>query len=172
MKYIEKSKKVFLFLICIAFARYSNGQSFTPPPAIPSYKILKPDSTYTTSADLKKHSPLMIIYFSPDCSHCQHLMHEMKPIMKELKNIQVVMITFTRIEFPYLRLLKDFSRDFELSKYPNFTIGTEYPNYKIQQYYHIATTPYIAIYDKNGKPVKYIDKDPKVEDIVATVKKL
>ena len=42
----------------------------------------------------------------------------------------------------------------------------------MQQYYHVATTPYIAIYDKIGKPVKYIDKDPKVEDILAATKKL
>ena len=172
MKFIEKSKKVIFFLICIGIVRYSNGQNFTPPPAIPSYKILKGDSIYTTSADLNKHKPLMIIYFMPDCSHCQHLMYELKPVMKELKHIQIVMISASRTEYPYLKLLKTFSRDYDLAKYPNVTVGTEYPTYKVQQYYHVATTPFIAIYDKSGKPVKYIDKDPKVEDIVATVQKL
>ncbi len=166
-------KKLVFFLCLIAVAGCAQAQTtFTPPPAIPAYRILKPDSTYTSYTDLNKHKPVMIIYFSPDCSHCQHLMHEMKPYMKQFKNIQVVMITFTRIEFPYLRLLKDFSRDFELGKYPNFTVGTEYPTYKTQQYYHVSTTPYIALYDKNGKPAHYYEKAPKIEELVAEVKKL
>ena len=35
---------------------------------IPPFKILKADSTWFTAANLKKDKPVMIIYFSPDCS--------------------------------------------------------------------------------------------------------
>jgi len=89
----------------------------------------------------------MIIYFAPDCVHCQHLMFELKPHMKELKNIQVVMITFVE----QIKAIQVFARDFDLKKYPNWTVGTEGYTYKVQQYYHVATTPYIAIYDKSGE---------------------
>ena len=78
------------------------------------------------------------------------------------------MITFVQ----QIKAIQVFARDFDLKKYPNWTVGTEGYTYKVQQYYHLASTPYIAIYDKIGKPVKYIDKDPKVEDILAATKKL
>jgi thioredoxin-related protein len=164
-------KKLFFFLCFIAAVGCTNAQTqtpFTPPAYIPAYKILTTDSVNITPANLKKNKATMIIYFSPDCSHCQHLMFELKPHMKELKNVQVVMITFAEP----LKMSQVFYRDFDLKKWPNWTVGTEGHTYNVQQFYHIATTPYIAIYDKIGKPVKYIDKDPKVADILAATKKL
>lgn len=110
----------------------------------------------------------MIIYFSPDCTHCQHLMYEMKPYMEKFENVQVVMVTF--IQPSYLKLLKEFRRDYKLAEHPNFITGTEYPNYAVQRYYQVATTPYIAIYDHKGKLVKAFDKAPKMDELVATIK--
>src|ERR1700749_1368423 len=165
---LKTIKKLVFFLGFIALVSCTRGQSFTPPPVIPPYKILTTDSVYVTPSNLKKDKATMIIYFAPDCSHCQHLMFELKPHMKEFKNIQVVMVTFVQ----QIKAIQVFARDYGLKAYPNWTVGTEGYTYKVQQYYHVATTPYIAIYDKIGKPVKYIDKDPKVEDILATVKKL
>ena len=166
-------KKLFFFLSFIAAVGCTNAQTqtptpFTPPAYIPAYKILTTDSVNITPANLKKNKATMIIYFAPDCSHCQHLMYELKPHMKQLKNMQVIMITFT----PQIKAIQTFARDFDVKKWTNWTIGTEGYTYNVQQFYHIATTPYIAIYDKIGKPVKYIAKDPKVEDILAATKKL
>jgi thioredoxin-related protein len=165
---LKTMKKLVFFICLIAVGSCTNAQTFTPPAYIPPYRILSTDSVNLTPANLKKDKATMIIYFSPDCSHCQHLMFEMKPHMKELKKVQVIMITFAEP----LKASQVFYRDYDLKKYPNWIIGTEGHTYKMQQFYHIATTPYIAIYDKTGKPVKYIDKDPKVADILATIKKL
>lgn len=162
-------KRLLFALSLIIIAGCSRAQNI--PPIIPQYKILTPDSVYRSNTDLKKDKPVMIIYFAPDCGHCQHLISELKPKMNELKKMQVVLIAFTRTEYPYLKLLKDFRRDYNLAKYPNVTMGTEYPTYKVQQYYHIRTTPYIAIYDKNGQLVKAFDKTPVLDELMATIKK-
>lgn len=161
-------KKLILFLsFIIAFAK-SYAQTFTPPSVIPPYRILTTDSIYITPADLKKHKPVMIIYFSPDCSHCQHLMYEMKPKMKDFNNLQIVMITFA---LP-LKASQVFYRDFALAKYRNIIVGTEGHTYTVQRYYQLLTTPYIAFYDKNQKLVKYFDKVPKIDELSAVAKKL
>jgi thiol-disulfide isomerase/thioredoxin len=165
---LKTMKKLFFFLCLIAAVGCTNAQSFTPAAAIPPYHILTTDSVYVTPANLKKDRPVMIIYFSPDCSHCEHLMHELKPYMTSLKNVQVVMITWVQ----QIKAIQAFSRNFDLKKYPNFTVGTEGYTYVVQKYYHVETTPYIALYDKIGKPARYFDKDPKVEDLVAAAKKL
>ncbi len=111
----------------------------------------------------------MIIYFSPDCSHCQHLMYEMKPNMKKFGDVQIVMVTF--IEPTMLKAIQVFYRDFDLAKYPNITVGTEGHSYVVQRYYQVATTPYIAVYDRHGKLVKGFDKVPPMDELIATVKK-
>jgi len=160
-------KRLLFALGLIIFASCSRAQqAVPPPPVIAPYKMLKLDNTYTTPADLKKNKPVMLIYFSPDCSHCQKLIYDMKPVMNQFKDIQVVMITFTDI-----RMVKTFNDDYNLSSYPNFTLGTEGYTYTVQKYYGLKTTPYIAIYDHKGQLVKAFEKVPKIPELVATVKK-
>ena len=115
----------------------------------------------------------MVIYFEPSCSHCEHLMAELKPYMNQLKKIQVVMITYTRSEGPYLRMLTDFGKKYNLAKYPNFTVGTEYDHgkYPVQAYYGIYNTPYVVVYNTKGKVVKSFTNVPTAKDLLAAVKK-
>jgi thioredoxin-related protein len=156
------------FIIVAACASAQTLPAYTPPLTIPPYHILTTDSVYVTPANLKKNKPVMIIYFSPDCSHCQHLMYEMKPKMKDFDHVQVIMVTFVK----EIKAIKTFARDFDLAKYPNFIVGTEGYTYLVQRYYQVATTPYIALYDKSGKLVKYYTKPPAIAELTAEAKKL
>ena len=160
-------KKLLFFFSLIIIAGCTSAQTSIPA-TIPPYHILTTDSVYVTPANLKKHKATMIIYFSPDCSHCQHMMYEMKPQMKAFKNVQVVMIPFVQ----QLKAIQVFYRDFDLKNYPNFTVGTEGYTYLVQKYYQVKTTPFIALYDKNGKMVKYYEKAPTIDDLAAEAKKL
>lgn len=51
-------------------------------------------------------------------------------------------------------------------------MGTEFPKYNVQKYYQVGTTPFVAFYDRNGKMTEYFDKPPKIEDVLAAVKKM
>ena len=68
-------------------------------------------------------------------------------------------------------LLRDFSKHYELPKYKNITMGTEYPTYTVNEYYQLQTTPFVAIYDRSGKMIKYFDKPVNINEIAAVVKK-
>jgi thiol-disulfide isomerase/thioredoxin len=164
MLYIKEMKKLIFVLTLLIAAGCSNAQ--TTPPVIAPYKILTTKDTYTTPADLKKNKPVMLIYFAPDCGHCQKLVNDMKPVMKSFKDIQVVMITFADI-----RMVKTFQNDYGLTAWPNFILGTEGYTYTVQRYYQLKHTPYIAIYDHKGKLVQAYEKVPEIKDLVATVKK-
>jgi hypothetical protein len=135
---------------------------------MPAYRILTTDSVYVTPADLKKHRRVMLIYFSPDCPHCQHLTMDMREKMKEFGDTQIVMITWSANYD--IRAIKNFVRDFDLKKYPNIIVGTEgYSNF-VMGYFNVKTTPYIAIYNDNGQLVKAFDKAPDMNVLVKTVK--
>ncbi len=161
-------------LFCLIFFSISalNAQDGDKP--IPPYKILTPDSVYATPAKLKKDGPVMIVYFSPDCTHCQHFTEELTDLMKDeqkhhknvLRKTQIVMITWSSIEG-----VRVFAKDYELDKYKNITIGTEGYGLLVQKYYQVKTTPYIAVYSKSGKPVQSFKSAPKIADVMAAIKK-
>ncbi|HWZ35148.1 MAG TPA: thioredoxin domain-containing protein, partial [Mucilaginibacter sp.] len=134
-------KKLLLFFSLIIVALSSKAQNETPGSAMPGYKILKTDSTWATPANLKHHRT-MLIYFSPDCPHCQHLTMEMREKIKQFGDTQILMITWSNNYD--IRAIKNFVKEYDLKKYPNITVGTEGYTYLIQKYYHIETTPYIA----------------------------
>lgn len=136
---------------------------------IPPYKILNTDSVYVTPANLKKNVPVMIMYFAPDCPHCQHVTMEITKHIKEFGNTQIVMITFIDPKRQF-KAITNFEKDYHLKKYPNFTVGTEGYTYVVQKFYQVATTPYEAVYDKNHKLVKTFAKIPEIGDLIKTIK--
>ncbi|WP_354427273.1 MULTISPECIES: thioredoxin domain-containing protein [unclassified Mucilaginibacter] len=159
-------KRILLMLTLLIAVACTNAQTPPTPPVIAPYKILTTKDVYSTPADLKKNQPVMLIYFATDCGHCQKLVNDMKPFMKDFKNIQVVMVTFSDI-----RMVKTFQNDYGLTAYPNFTLGTEGYTYTVQKYYKLQHTPYIAIYDHKGKLVQAYEKPPEMKELIATVKK-
>jgi len=166
-------KKMFIafsFLLLSAYSYAQNTAILNLP--IPHYKILRADSTYITQAALDRHKPVMFIYFSPDCPHCQRLMNEIEKNWAPFKHIQIVMVCATRTVYPYLGLLKNFSRDFSLAKYKNITMGSEFPKTALVAYFNVKTTPCVVVFDRNGKMSKYLDVLPKIDDIIAAVKKV
>ena len=89
--------------------------------------------------------------------------------MKQFSNAEIVMVTFT--DFNRLAMIRNFVRDFDLAKYHNIIVGTEARTYLVQRYYQVATTPYVAIYDKKGKLIRAFNKLPAIDTLAATVKK-
>ncbi len=136
---------------------------------IPPYKILNTDSVYVTPANLKKNIPVMIMYFAPDCPHCQHVTSELIKHIKEFGNTQIIMISFVDPTRQFKALTK-FAKDYQLKKYPNITVGTEGYTYLVQRFYQVRTTPYEAVYDKKHKLVETFAKIPEMKDLVKAVK--
>jgi thioredoxin-related protein len=159
-------RKLFILLSLVITAGCTRAQDVSKIQNIPAYRILDADSVYRTPANLKKNQPVMIVYFSPDCGHCQQMMYEMKEQMKSFSKIQVVMISM--VDY---KLIKAFKRDFGIAAYPNFTVGTENGSYKVLQYYNVKTTPYVAIYNHKHKLLKAYPKAPVIKELVAMVKK-
>lgn len=159
-------KRILFFLSLVITVGCTRAQNSGNIQNIPDYRILDADSVYRTPANLKKSQPVMIVYFSPDCSHCQHLMNEIKGQMKDFSKMQIVMVS--AVDY---RMVKGFYKDFGIAAYPNITVGTEGNSYKVLQYYNVKTTPYIAIYNHKHKLLKAYEKAPKIEELAAMVKK-
>ncbi len=160
-------KTVFtLIAICFGFAALAqtdSSQMYFKIPTIPAFNLIKmPDSSSFTNNKMQKDIPTVIIFFAPDCDHCQEATKNLTAKMELLKNVQIVMVA--GMEYG---IVKKFYADYKLANYPNITV-TRDPLFKLPQYYSVHSIPDVYVYDKKGKYLNHFKKDIPVELIAAS----
>lgn len=156
----------FLLSIWFGFGPFQNvaaQQKTTMPP----FKILQTNGSFYTAADLPKGKPVVLIYFAPDCEHCQELLSAVFKKIDAFKKAQLVLVTFKPVSD-----LPLFERSYGTAKYPNIKVGTEGNTYQLRLFYNVQTTPFTALYDKTGKLVYSYRKEPPVDDLIKRLNSL
>lgn len=153
-------------LLAAAGAVSAQSYSKTPPAAgvtpgadsahIPDFMIALADGKHLTRADLDKTKPVMIVYYSPTCDHCQHFGKDLAAHIGEFKGVQIVMVTFRP-----LNEVQDFIRITNLGESGAY-IGSEGLRWTVQHHYNITTFPFVAAYDRHWK-LKGIFRYPPVD---------
>jgi cytochrome oxidase Cu insertion factor (SCO1/SenC/PrrC family) len=159
-----------LIFCCFCNTAFAQADSTTAPylkfPELPPLQILLPDSTTKfTKESFKKGKPIMVMLFSPECSHCQQETREMTAHIKELKGVQVVMVTLN----PFSQM-KQFVEDYGLANYDNIIVGKDL-YVMLPSFYAIHNLPFHAFYDKKGALVKAFEGSMKFADILSYLKK-
>lgn len=117
--------------------------------AIPAIKInIVPDSSVFTNQNLNTSSPFILIFFNPDCEHCQKETKELLAYKEELKNIQILMVSSA--SYPEI---KNFYETYGLSSMPNIKLGQDV-NVKLGSIYKLRIYPSIFVYDNRGTLAK------------------
>src|SRR5258705_3595949 len=151
-------------LFCFATLSFSlrvNSQT------IPSFKITLSNNKTLNAADLPKGRPLVLIYFDPDCDHCQKLMTELFKKINSFKKVQMVLVTFKPITE-----VAAFEKKYGTRNYPNMKVGTEGTLFYLRNYYKLIKMPFTALYDKKGNyNYSYRDETP-VDDLINRLKDL
>jgi thiol-disulfide isomerase/thioredoxin len=144
-------KKILFFLLFVIntaelFAQTDTTNNYVNHfTTLPAFNIVSiPDSTAFTNEKLKKNAPLVIMFFSPDCDHCQNETKELLAYKKELKDIPILMISVA----PYQEI-KAFYELFNLSAISNVKLGQDV-HFKLGSIYKLRTYPSIFIYDRKG----------------------
>lgn len=146
MKYFLFSILAF-FLVgsLVAQVRVDTLPPYKKNKKLPSFSIQQTDSSWLSSAKLPKNKFTVIVYFSPDCGHCQIEAQEMVNGMDSLKKV-----SFVWIGYRPLQELKDFYYAYGFNKFPNIKIGRD-ANYSVASFYQLKQTPFVAVYDKIGQ---------------------
>lgn len=157
----------FLFSFSSNFAQSDSTK--LPPyqryPTLPPIQILLSDSsTMYTKAQVPTGKPVLFMIFSPDCSHCQHETEEMIAHMDELKDVQIVMITFHP-----LWMMKDFINNYGLTKYPNIVVGKDI-YYITTGFFDIHNIPYLAMYNKKGNLIEGFEGSLPIPKVISILK--
>src|SRR5438309_4922017 len=133
-------------------------------PTIPSFTIQTPDSSWFSKSNLQPKKPTLILYFSPDCGHCQMETEELLSKMKEFPNLQIVMITSRPFED-----MSNFATHYMIKRFPSIRIGTD-PARLVTRFYDVKFTPFSALYDKKGKLMKVYEIGINMEEMARLVK--
>ncbi len=131
---------------------------------IPPFSIQTPDSSWFNKAGLHPKKPTLILYFSPDCGHCQLETEEVLSKMKQLNDLQIVMITSRPFED-----MSTFAAHYKISRFPAIKIGTD-PSRMVTQYYEVKFTPFSALYDRKGRLIKVYEKGIDMDELIGLVK--
>lgn len=162
-------KKAAYLIFCLLFGVSAFAQSGTSAVKFPEYinkgtipefsVITAPDSAVFTDKNLKKFKPLLVMIFSPDCSHCQHETQLIEKNMEHFKDAQILMVTW----LPYNTLVP-FSKTYGTSEYPNITLAHD-PHDFFYGYYEMHKYPKVIIYNENGQYVSDYEGTFEIENV-------
>jgi peroxiredoxin len=145
-----KTKNVLLFmsalLIC-ACAKKSEkadqGSAVELPPApvndLPSMPITLLDGTTVNARDLK--GKIMLVFFQPDCDHCQH---EAQQMQQNLESFSTCTLYF--VSSAAAQEIEKFSKDYKLDGKTNIYFGMT-PGENVINSYGPIQTPSVYIYN-------------------------
>lgn len=146
-----RSASVLFISIFISIAAFAQSDTLAPyqkSPDIPAFKMQLPDSSWFSRANIQTGKPALVLYFSPDCGHCQLETEELLSKMKQLNDLQIIMVTSRPFED-----MTAFADKYKINRFPSIRIGTD-PDRIVTRFYDVKFTPFSALYDRKGKLVK------------------
>ncbi|HEX3166219.1 MAG TPA: redoxin domain-containing protein [Chitinophagaceae bacterium] len=134
---------------------------------IPVFKMTLSNNKIFDATDIPKGKPLVLIYFDPDCDHCQKLMTELFKKINSFKKVELVLITFKPVTDVAV-----FEKKYSTPRYANLTVGTEGTGFYLRNYYKLVKMPFTALYDSKGNySYSYRDETP-LDDLINRLKGL
>lgn len=154
---------VVLFSLCCFAASFSFAQSGKVPP----FKILQPNGVVFGAQNLPLGKPILLVYFSPDCDHCEKMLQQFFQRAADFQKASVAFITY----LPVGKVAK-FAKDYGLARHANMYAGTEGTSFFVRNYYRIQNLPFVALYTKNGDLVSRTERDIDWKALAAMLKRL
>jgi thiol-disulfide isomerase/thioredoxin len=133
--------------------------------AMPEFRLLQTDSTWLTKKDLPTYEYTAIIYFSPECSHCQYEATEIVKKVDSLKNILFIWASYRDFED-----IKKFYYKYKLNQFSNMKVGRD-PKYLIPSFYQVKFTPFVALYNKQKEFLKAWDMGVEMPELIEFIYK-
>ncbi|MBO9619229.1 MAG: hypothetical protein J7539_09365 [Niabella sp.] len=152
----------FLILFLTA-AFFSDAQGAKLPP----FKMIRDNGTIFNATQLPMGKPIVLIYFSPGCGHCEQLMRNVLKQENALTRTSVVLITYQPVQE-----VIGFVQQFHLQSHLNFYVGTERNSFLVRGYYHLEKLPFIALFTKKGDLVCKYNSEKDWNLLLKQLKKL
>jgi cytochrome oxidase Cu insertion factor (SCO1/SenC/PrrC family) len=162
-----KRKKTALFFLLAVILLNASKVAAQPTGQLPPFSMTLASGQYFNGNQVAKGKPVLLVYFDPDCDHCHTMMNDYFARPADFKAAEVLMITFKP-----LNEIRTFAQAYKTHLYPNIKVGTEGSTYFLRNYYKMQNTPFVVLYNKEGKPVARYQKDVPLEALLKQLKKI
>ncbi|WP_394346385.1 thioredoxin fold domain-containing protein [Dinghuibacter silviterrae] len=119
-----------------------------------------------SSRNIPNGEPVMIIYFSPDCDHCQQLTDSLLANVRSFATTRIYFITID----PFDRL-RVFNSHYHIFKYPNIVLGRDY-EYSFVNELKPTGTPWVFIYNSHKDLKAIYPSITNVHNLINTIKSI
>ena len=158
-------RQIFYLIVYCLVMTLTSHQALSQ--ALPAFRLVRSNNEIFSAADLTKGKPVVLIYFDPDCDHCQKLMNELFKKIAKFRKAEIIMATFKSIP----EVLK-FEKKFDTRKYANIITGTEGGYFFLRNYYGLVKMPFTALYDKQQNLIYSYRQETSVDDLIKRLQAL
>ena len=155
-----------IILVCVSVACLFSSLTFSQS-SLPPFKMYLSNNTVFSATDLPRNKPIIVIYFDPDCDHCQKLVNGVFKRINNLKKAEIVMVTFKPVAE-----VAAFEKKYKTHNYSNINVGTEGTSYQLRNYYKLMNMPFTALYDKDQKLSSSYGQEISVDELIKGLKNL
>jgi thiol-disulfide isomerase/thioredoxin len=130
---------------------------------IPAFNLLLTDGSSFSEKNIPTSKFTIVIYFSPDCGHCQHEATEVVKNIDSLKHVFMVWAGSRSIPE-----LKAFAEKYGFNACPNIVTGQD-QHYSIPSYYQVKYTPFVAVYDSKKQFIKEYEMGVEIPELLKLI---
>lgn len=141
-------------------------KSYKDNAEIPSFEILLKDGTVFNTDSIPAGQPVVMIFFSTDCSKCRMFVRELQSNYAPLKDTRIYMATPMNMDGALI-----FAHDVGLDFFKNITWGVDHQNF-VKPYYDISGLPAVVVYDSNKQFVQRFNGEFTAGEVIKSVENL
>ncbi len=117
-------------------------------------------STISDSFSFNMKHPTLLIYFNPDCEHCQYEARAIRDSLHRFAATNVLLVSDESVE-----RLREFAKEYDLVNQPNIHILYDRDR-KFKDLFGTSMVPSIFIYNQQQELVKHYKGETKIEAIL------
>jgi len=154
------------FIVCLVFLAACFSKKHGGP-ELPVFNILLPDSvTVLNTSKIPTGNPIVLVYFSPDCEHCQAETEWILHHMDSLKKVNFYFVTNDPLD-----RLQIFYKAYGMDRHPNIVVGRDYEFAFIRLFKGISP-PYTILYDRDKHERRVFSGSGEIDQLPGIVNKL
>lgn len=162
-------KITFFFLFCVlataamAQPATKDAPTFETYKKIPAYSLQDlSGGSFMANAVQQKNKTLVVVYFSPTCSHCISFTENLTASLKRFsRQVQFLFVS----AYPVADI-RSFAATQGLLKMPNFKMAFD-ADFALGRFYLLKEIPAIFVYNPQGKLARHFDSHVVMNDLIA-----
>ena len=158
---------VVIISLILCLAGCAGNASQKKEEQLPAFDLLMSDSiTHMNTASIEAGHPIALLYFSPDCEHCQEETETILKHMDSLKNVRFYFITNDPLD-----RLRGFNIAYGLYKHKNITVCWD-NQFLFPRHFKGAFPPYLVLYDRQRRQRGIYEGGLKASQMIEIANKL